>query len=377
MKACCIRRLIAYAKKLSILLEFARVRRSSKTTNNKKGGSELRQVSFEKPEVLFPRFNFAFNQVGVAKFLLSFSSLLFSPGSTGAVPLQGAPKRTAIIQSHSLRSARWQRSDRQWSETLPTAGRSLEHWHQLCTCELSSHLAWTAGRHTPKTVPFPIRPIRPVSIGGFASARCVALHCGVYLQDAQLTLLKCKCSNQVFTFMWMYVCPVLQRLYKNVMIYLYIYIYIFMIVDVLFNAYTSRYVAVGNTEIRNTQAFWETTELSTTTTSFVCTVFFKVWIGKVPLKWRLICLFTSYPKHKSAIRIPRMKRLTGTHHYTALVLLALLQGSLFARKPSLMRCFRMPFHILEVMMSLFDESRNDERFLFFCDMFNMFYLLSM
>lgn len=158
---------------------------------------------------------------------------------------------------------------------------------------------------------------------------------------------------------------------------IYLYIYIFMIVDVLFNAYTSRYVAVGNTEIRNTQAFWETTELSTTTTSFVCTVFFKVWIGKVPLKWRLICLFTSYPKHKSAIRIPRMKRLTGTHHYTALVLLALLQGSLFARKPSLMRCFRMPFHILEVMMSLFDESRNDERFLFFCDMFNMFYLLSM
>jgi len=30
-----------------------------------------------------------------------------------------------------------------------------------------------------------------------------------------------------------------------------------------------------------------------------------------------------------------------------------------------------------VMMSLFDESRNDERFLCFCDMFNMFYLLSM
>ena len=53
MKACCIRRLIAYAKKLSILLEFARVRRSSKT-NNKKGGSELRQVSFEKARVSVP-----------------------------------------------------------------------------------------------------------------------------------------------------------------------------------------------------------------------------------------------------------------------------------------------------------------------------------
>ena len=224
-----------------------------------------------------------------------------------------------------------------------------------------------------KNVPFPIRPNRPVSIGGFASARCVALHCRVYLQDAQLTLLKCKCSN---ARLHLHVNVCVSCTSKIIQECNDIYIYIFMIVDVLFNAYTSRYVAVGNTEIRNTQAIWETTELSTTTTSFVCTVFFKVWIGKVPLKWRLICLFTSYPKHKSAIRIPRMKRLTGTHHYTALVLLALLQGSLFARKPSL-RCFRMPFHILEVMMSLFDESRNDERFLFFCDMFNMFYLLSM
>lgn len=152
------------------------------------------------------------------------------------------------------------------------------------------------------------QPIRPVSIGGFASARCVALHCRVYLQDAQLTLRTSKfskrfrCSNQVLTFMWMYVCPVLQKLYKNVMIY------IFMIVDVLFNAYTSRYVAVGNTEIRNTQAFWETTELSTTTTSFVCAVFSRYGLGRY--LWNgdwfdLICLFTSYPKHKSAIQKPQ------------------------------------------------------------------------
>ena len=212
------------------------------------------------------------------------------------------------------------------------------------------------------------QPIRPVSIGGFASACCVALHCRVYLQDAQLTLLKCKCSNQVFTFMWMYVCPVLQKLYKNVMIYIYIYIYIFMIVDVLFDAYTSRYVAVGNTEIRNTQAFWETTELGKQTNQSPFQRYLPNPYLEKPVQTKDVVV---------VLQIPRMKRLTGTHHYTALVLLALLQGSLFARKPSLMRCFRMPFHILEVMMSLFDESRNDERFVFFCDIFNVFYLLSM
>ena len=151
-------------------------------------------------------------------------------------------------------------------------------------------------------------------------------------------------------------------------IYLYIYIYIFMIVDVLFDAYTSRYVAVGNTEIRNTQAFWETTELGKQTNQSPFQRYLPNPYLEKPVQTKDVVV---------VLQIPRMKRLTGTHHYTALVLLALLQGSLFARKPSLMRCFRMPFHILEVMMSLFDESRNDERFVFFCDIFNVFYLLSM
>lgn len=124
------------------------------------------------------------------------------------------------------------------------------------------------------------------------SLRCLALSCSSSRCSADTATLRTskfskrfRCSNQVLTFMWMYVCPVLQKLYKNVMIY------IFMIVDILFNAYTSRYVAVGNTEIRNTQAFWETTELSTTTTSFVCTVFSRYGLGRY--RWNgdwFVCL---------------------------------------------------------------------------------------
>lgn len=151
-----------------------------------------------------------------------------------------------------------------------------------------------------------------------------------------------------------------------------------MIVDILFHAYTSRYVALGNTEIRKHPGV-----LGNNWTKYNYNVlclhrFFKVWIGMY--HWNgdwFVCL--PHPKHKSAIRIPRMKRLTGTHHYTALVLLALLQGSLFARKPSL-RCFRMLSYLGSDDV-LYDESRLSSHsgqemmsVRFYCD---MFYLLSM